>query len=93
MIFATFVELAQSGELQRHVLVTSLRVAAGFGIGVVAGTLAGAATGYSTLLRQLLDPTLQALRAIPVVYSFDDHLPQRYVSGLTPRGVQNEFGD
>jgi sulfonate transport system permease protein len=67
VIFATFVELAQSGELQRHVLVTSLRVAAGFGIGVVAGTLAGAATGYSTLLRQLLDPTLQALRAIPSI--------------------------
>jgi hypothetical protein len=36
---------------------------------------------------------IQALRAIPVVYSFDDHLPQRYVSGLAPRGVQNEFGD
>jgi sulfonate transport system permease protein len=67
VIFATFVELAQSGELQRHVVVTSLRVAAGFGIGLVAGTLMGAATGYSTLLRRLLDPTLQALRAIPSI--------------------------
>jgi sulfonate transport system permease protein len=67
VIFATFVELAQSGELQRHVAVTSLRVAAGFGIGLVAGTLMGAATGYSTLLRRLLDPTLQALRAIPSI--------------------------
>jgi sulfonate transport system permease protein len=67
VIFATFIELAQSGELQRHVAVTSLRVAAGFGIGLVAGTLMGAATGYSTLLRRLLDPTLQALRAIPSI--------------------------
>jgi sulfonate transport system permease protein len=67
VIFAAFVELAQSGELQRHVVVTSLRVAAGFGIGLVAGTLMGAATGYSTLLRRLLDPTLQALRAIPSI--------------------------
>jgi sulfonate transport system permease protein len=67
VIFATFIELAQSGELQRHVAVTSLRVAAGFGIGLVTGTLMGAATGYSTLLRRLLDPTLQALRAIPSI--------------------------
>src|SRR5258707_11529239 len=35
VIFATFVELAQAGELQRHALATCLRVAAGFGIGVV----------------------------------------------------------
>ncbi|HWL31127.1 MAG TPA: ABC transporter permease [Xanthobacteraceae bacterium] len=67
VIIATFIELAQSGELQRHVAVTSLRVAAGFGIGLVAGTLLGAVTGYSTLLRRLLDPTLQALRAIPSI--------------------------
>ena len=67
VIFATFVELAEAGELQRHALATCLRVAAGFGIGVVAGTLAGAITGYSALLQRLLDPTLQALRAIPSI--------------------------
>lgn len=67
VIFNTFMELAQSGELQRHVAVTFLRVAAGFAIGVVAGTLGGAITGYSALLRRLLDPTLQALRAIPSI--------------------------
>jgi sulfonate transport system permease protein len=67
VIFQTFVELARAGELQRHVLVTSGRVAAGFGIGVVAGTLAGAIAGYSGLTRRLLDPTLQALRAIPSI--------------------------
>jgi sulfonate transport system permease protein len=67
VIFATFWELAQTGELQRHALATSLRVAAGFGIGVAAGTLAGAITGYSALIQRLLDPTLQALRAIPSI--------------------------
>jgi sulfonate transport system permease protein len=67
VIFGTFEELAKTGELQRHALATCLRVAAGFGIGVVAGTLAGAITGYSALLRRLLDPTLQALRAIPSI--------------------------
>jgi len=67
VIFATFWELAQAGELQRHASATCSRVAAGFCIGVVAGTLAGAITGYSALLRRLLDPTLQALRAIPSI--------------------------
>jgi sulfonate transport system permease protein len=67
VIFATFWELAETGELQRHALATCLRVAAGFGIGVVAGTLAGALTGYSAFLQRLLDPTLQALRAIPSI--------------------------
>jgi sulfonate transport system permease protein len=67
VIFATFAELAQTGELQRHALATCLRVAAGFGIGVLAGTAAGAVTGYSALLRRLLDATLQALRAIPSI--------------------------
>ena len=65
VVFATFWELAQTGELQRHTLATTLRVAAGFGFGVLAGTLAGAVTGYSPLLRRLLDPTVQGLRAIP----------------------------
>src|SRR3954453_15409495 len=47
VIYNTFVELSSAGELQRHAMVTSARVAAGFGIGVVAGTLLGAITGYS----------------------------------------------
>jgi sulfonate transport system permease protein len=44
-----------------------LRVAAGFAVGVVAGTLVGAVAGYSSLSRRVLDPTLQALRAIPSI--------------------------
>src|ERR1043166_1130800 len=64
-IWATLVELASTGELQRHVAVPVARVAAGFAFGVAAGTILGAITGYSALLRRLLDPSLQALRAIP----------------------------
>jgi sulfonate transport system permease protein len=67
VIWNTLVELAASGELWRHTLATVARVAAGFVIGVAAGTLAGALTGYSTLSHRLLDPTLQALRAIPSI--------------------------
>ena len=66
-IFATFVELWQTGELQRHTIATVLRVAAGFGFGVVTGTLTGALCGYSALARRLLDPTFQALRSIPSI--------------------------
>src|SRR5262249_46356043 len=67
VVFATFVELWQAGDLQRHTLATCARLAAGFGIGLTAGTLLGAITGYFPLTRRLLDPTLQALRAIPSI--------------------------
>jgi sulfonate transport system permease protein len=67
VIWEMFVELAGTGDLQRHALATTARVFSGFGIGVVAGTLLGAITGYSTLIMRLLDPTLQALRAIPSI--------------------------
>jgi sulfonate transport system permease protein len=67
VIFAEFVDLARSGDLQRNTLVTLARVAAGFGLGVVVATVLGAAAGYSPLIRRLLDPSLQALRAIPSI--------------------------
>jgi sulfonate transport system permease protein len=67
VIFATFADLAASGELQLHATATLLRVAAGFGLGVAAGTVAGAITGYSGLVHRLLDPSLQGLRAIPSI--------------------------
>ena len=67
VVIAEFVDLARTGDLQRHTLVTLARVAAGFGLGVAVATIVGAATGYSETLRRLLDPSLQALRAIPSI--------------------------
>jgi sulfonate transport system permease protein len=67
VIFQTFVDLARTGELQRDTLVTLGRVAAGFALGAAVATVVGAATGYSALLRRLLDPSLQGLRAIPSI--------------------------
>ena len=67
VIFWTFVDLARTGELQRDTLVTLSRVAAGFAIGAGVATIVGAATGYSATLRRLLDPSLQALRAVPSI--------------------------
>jgi sulfonate transport system permease protein len=66
-IIATFGELARSGELQGHAALTLWRVAMGFALGVASGTVLGAVTGYSALSHRLVDPTLQALRAIPSI--------------------------
>jgi sulfonate transport system permease protein len=66
-VITTIIELAQTGELIRHIVATVGRVAAGFGLGVLAGTLLGAVSGYWGLARQVLDPTVQALRAIPSI--------------------------
>jgi sulfonate transport system permease protein len=67
VIFKTFSDLWQTGELQAHALTTLWRVAAGFACGVAAGTILGALAGYSGLLHRLVDPTLQALRSIPSI--------------------------
>ncbi len=67
MIYQTLVELGASGELTRHVAITLWRVGVGFGLGVLFGTLFGAICGYWPLSRRLLDPTVQALRAIPSI--------------------------
>ncbi len=64
-IAQTLWKLAASGELLTHVIATLLRVGLGFGLGAVVGVVLGALTGSSSLARRLLDPTLQALRAIP----------------------------
>jgi sulfonate transport system permease protein len=66
-IFATLYELASSGELWRHTVATCLRVGAGFILGTLAGTLIGGIAGSLSLVRQLIDPTLQGLRAIPSI--------------------------
>jgi sulfonate transport system permease protein len=66
-VFAQFAELAQTGELYRHVVATLLRVVFGFAFGTLAGTLLGAVAGYSSVIRRLVDPTLQGLRAVPSI--------------------------
>jgi len=66
-IYEEFAELARTGELVRHVTATLARVAIGFGLGTVAGTLFGAVAGYSAVVRRLIDPSLQGLRAVPSI--------------------------
>ncbi|WP_315744536.1 MULTISPECIES: ABC transporter permease [unclassified Bradyrhizobium] len=66
-IITTLIELARSGELMRHITATLARVGLGFGLGVAAGTVMGGICGYWGLARRLIDPTVQALRAIPSI--------------------------
>jgi sulfonate transport system permease protein len=66
-IVSTLAALAQSGELWLHASATLSRVLGGFAIGAAAGTVLGALTGSSALARRLLDPMLQALRAVPSI--------------------------
>jgi sulfonate transport system permease protein len=66
-IFATLQQLAASGDLWVHLVATTTRVALGFAAGAAAGVLLGALCGYLVPARRLLDPTFQALRAIPSI--------------------------
>jgi sulfonate transport system permease protein len=66
-IIATLSALAETGELWTHAWMTLWRVLVGFLIGALSGIVLGALSGSSQTLRQLLDPTLQALRAIPSI--------------------------
>jgi sulfonate transport system permease protein len=63
----TIYQLAVAGDLLKHAGTTIARVAVGFLIGASAGTLFGGLTGYLSMARKLLDPSLQALRSIPSI--------------------------
>jgi sulfonate transport system permease protein len=66
-VLASIWSLARTGELFVHIGTTGLRVLSGFLFGALAGTVLGAATGYFRPLRELLDPSIQALRSIPSI--------------------------
>ncbi len=66
-IVRALTELAASGELALHLQATLARVAVGFVAGTAAATVLGAVTGAVPLARRLVDPTLQALRAVPSI--------------------------
>jgi sulfonate transport system permease protein len=66
-ILATLYGLSVTGELWVHIGATLGRVGSGFALGVVGGTLIGAIAAASRLARDLLDPSLQGLRAVPSI--------------------------
>jgi len=64
-IVITVWQLGVGGELWQHIGITLYRVFVGFLIGTFFATILGGLTGYSCLIRDLLDPLLQSLRNIP----------------------------
>jgi len=61
----TLHDLATDGALLGHIGISTLRVLAGFAIGASLALLVGAVVGLSRQVEAYLDPTFQALRAIP----------------------------
>jgi sulfonate transport system permease protein len=61
----TLHDLATDGALLGHIGISTLRVLAGFVIGAGLALLVGAVVGLSRQVEAYLDPTFQALRAIP----------------------------
>jgi sulfonate transport system permease protein len=66
-VLATLRALAESGDLWHHALASLTRVGSGFALGGAAGIVLGAGCAALPTLRAALDPTVQALRAIPSI--------------------------
>jgi len=63
-VFQTLLELGRSG-LGSHIVASVLRVLVGFAIGAGLGLAVAVAVGLSRRLEEILDPSFQALRAVP----------------------------
>ena len=61
------IQLIASGELERNLLVSLARVAAGLSLGVVVGTTLALAAGLSRAGEAIIDPLMQIKRTLPVL--------------------------
>lgn len=66
-VFEVFAELLASGELWDHLAISMVRVAGGFGIGLVLGLLLGGAMGLSPTFRDYVFPLFKAFSQVPVI--------------------------
>ncbi|MER9934153.1 ABC transporter permease [Mesorhizobium sp. M0088] len=57
--------LSSSGEMFRHLAISFQRVSLGFAFGSAAAIVFASITGYSTVWRSIIDPTVHALRTVP----------------------------
>lgn len=64
-VLRALVELEQSGELRAFLLASLSRAGLGVALGVGLGLLLGIGAGVAALGEELLDPTMQMLRAVP----------------------------
>lgn len=58
-------DLLETGELQKGIWVSLMRIAAGFGIGATLGLVLGFLVGMSNVAEGLVDRTLQMVRVVP----------------------------
>lgn len=66
-IFLDFYEMLLSGELFHHLRVSVVRAALGFLIGGSLGLLIGMLVGLYSRAEEMLDPTVQMLRTVPLL--------------------------
>jgi len=64
-VLVTLLDLANGGELWGHIMASVTRISLGFVIGATVGAVLGLVTGLGRGAEAALDPTFQALRAIP----------------------------
>ncbi|MBD8499207.1 ABC transporter permease [Paenibacillus arenosi] len=67
LIFQTFIEMISSGELFHHLKISIVRALLGFTIGGVSGLFIGLFVGMFQRAEQYINPTVQMLRAIPLL--------------------------
>ncbi len=66
-VVRTLVNLLVSGTLVSDFGISLARILSGAAIGISAGILLGGITGYARRIERVLDPTIQALRAVPSI--------------------------
>jgi sulfonate transport system permease protein len=64
-VLRALVELEESGQLREFLLASLGRAGAGVGLGVTAGLLLGVSAGLTAAGEDVIDPTMQMLRAVP----------------------------
>jgi ABC-type nitrate/sulfonate/bicarbonate transport system permease component len=64
-VVAVAVSLARDGSLERHLLVSSLRIAEGFGLAAVTALVLGVLVGLYTPARLAVEPVIEFVRPIP----------------------------
>ncbi len=64
-VVAVAVELGRDGTLLRHLLISLLRVAEGFGIAAATALVLGVLVGLCAALRLMLEPVIEFVRPIP----------------------------
>lgn len=66
-ILSTFWLLLSNGDLSVHLLASGQRVVLGFLLGTITAIILGVATGFSKIAQQIIDPSLQMLRTVPLL--------------------------